>query len=152
MIKIFLDANIVLDLMFMRDNSKRTREMINDLRKNKNFVFTISSNTLNIIFYVGSEKYKSWQQTMDKLKKIDNPLNEFWQVVDNTSIDRQRAYEYCDDNANADWEDVLQYLCAKKANCDFIITNDKNFPQLDIPLKRTNINISDYNLKKEKNV
>lgn len=152
MIKIFLDANIVLDLMFMRDNSKRTREMINDLRKNKNFVFTISSNTLNIIFYVGSEKYKSWQQTMDKLKKIDNPLNEFWQVVDNTSIDRQRAYKYCDDNANADWEDVLQYLCAKKANCDFIITNDKNFPQLDIPLKRTNINISDYNLKKEKNV
>jgi len=41
----------------------------------------------------------------------------------------------------------LQYFCAKSCNCDVIITNDKNFPRLDIPLVRTNLDIENYTPK-----
>ncbi|ASM36677.1 PIN domain-containing protein [Campylobacter sputorum] len=54
------------------------------------------------------------------------------------------AIKYCKDNPNNDLEDVLQYFIAKENGCDVIYTNDKKFPKLDIPLKRTDPNISDY--------
>jgi len=42
---------------------------------------------------------------------------------------------------NLDYEDTLQYFCALENGCKAIITNDKNFPKLDIELIRTS-NIS----------
>ena len=56
-----------------------------------------------------------------------------------------------DKNQNADFEDLQQYISAKNSNCDIIITNDKNFPKLDIPLIRTNPNLENYTPENIKN-
>ena len=38
------------------------------------------------------------------------------------------------DKEYQDLEDTLQYILAKKQNCDLIISNDKNFISKDIPV------------------
>jgi len=38
------------------------------------------------------------------------------------------------DNNYKDLEDTIQYIMAKKENCDLIISNDKNFISKDIKL------------------
>ena len=49
-----------------------------------------------------------------------------------------------------DFEDILQYFCALEGGCEAIVTNDKTFPKLQITLKRTDANLSDY-APKQKN-
>lgn len=46
-----------------------------------------------------------------------------------------------DENDGADFEDLQQYIAAKNSGCDLIITNDKDFLNFDIKVKRTNPNI-----------
>ncbi|ASM40114.1 type II toxin-antitoxin system VapC family toxin [Campylobacter sp. RM12327] len=66
------------------------------------------------------------------------------ELLPTTSIATIEAIKYCRDNPSNDLEDVLQYFIAKENGCDVIYTNDKKFPKLDIPLKRTDPNIPDY--------
>ena len=49
-----------------------------------------------------------------------------------------------------DFEDILQYFCALEGGCEAIVANDKTFPKLQIALKRTDANLSDY-APKQKN-
>ena len=46
----------------------------------------------------------------------------------------------CEDASTSfkDYEDALQYVCAKKVGADFIVTNDKGFISPDIQVKNTN--------------
>jgi len=44
-----------------------------------------------------------------------------------------------DDQDFTDLEDALQYLLAKKADCDLILSNDRNFHSPDIPLYRSDV-------------
>jgi len=58
------------------------------------------------------------------------------------------CYDFMDKNKGTDFEDLQQYISAKNSNCKSIITNDKNFPKLDIELIRTNLDIENYIPKK----
>ncbi|MDQ7046476.1 MAG: PIN domain-containing protein [Sulfurovum sp.] len=45
----------------------------------------------------------------------------------------------CEDEKSPfkDYEDALQYICAKKVKADLIVTNDKGFVSLDIEVRGT---------------
>lgn len=58
-----------------------------------------------------------------------------------TAEDRYFALDYMDRNYGSDFEDLLQYSAAKNSNCSIIVTNDKDFPKIDIALKRTSPNL-----------
>jgi len=152
--KIFLDTNIVLDELFNdRENSKYTNAII-DKYLSENTIFVISNLSLNTIFYIGVEKNKQWKKTFNFIKNIafNNPLFEIYYIQ---KKDLKEIYDYMDKNINADFlkesakhkEDLQQYIGAKNSSCKAIITNDKNFPKLDIPLIRTNPNIENYTPK-----
>jgi predicted nucleic acid-binding protein len=49
------------------------------------------------------------------------------------------ALDLCKDESNKykDYEDFMQYVCAKKVEADLIVTNDKGFVALDIELQNT---------------
>jgi len=141
--KIFLDTNIMLDELFNdRENSKYTNSII-DKYLNENTTFVISNLSLNTIFYIGVEKNKQWERTFNFIKNItfNNPLFEIYYIQ---KKDLQEICDYMDKNIKADFEDLQQYIGAKNSSCKAIITNDKNFPKLDIPLIRTNPNIENY--------
>ena len=48
------------------------------------------------------------------------------------------AYKYCNEHKSTDLEDVLQYFSALDNECDAVVTNDKNFPNINLRLIRTN--------------
>jgi len=141
--KIFIDTNIALDLLLdKRPFSNETKLLLQSFEKDT--IFVINNLSLNTIFYVGANINKQYKETFIFLKAIENSLK--WEIYNLTKEDRLFCYNYMDKNINADYEDLQQYIGAKNSKCKAIITNDKNFPKLDIPLVRTNPNIENYKI------
>ncbi|MBQ9292138.1 MAG: type II toxin-antitoxin system VapC family toxin [Campylobacter sp.] len=135
--KVFLDTNILLDLLIsVRTNSKNTIKAINEFVA-KNYILVVDSISLATISYIGSEKNNMWSQTKEFLKGIvfDDDL---WEIYYPDKSCDEQILNFMDKNVGLDYEDLHQYFCAKFAKCKFIITNDKNFTNIDIKLVRTN--------------
>lgn len=68
-----------------------------------------------------------------------NFISEIFTLVSIESEDVKKALSLCSDNslANRDYEDTMQYVCAKKVNANAIVTNDKKFVSKDIKIITT---------------
>lgn len=135
--RLYLDTNILLDLLFeQRPFSIKTQEF---LRNIDSCVFIVDSNSLKDVYYV-SKKYgdDGEAKALIFIQKIDNPNSKIFKVVDNKYKVRKMAYKYCNEHKSTDLEDVLQYFSALDNECDAIVTNDKNFPNINLRLIRTN--------------
>jgi len=132
--KIYLDTNIILDMLFQRENTKLTRYYVKENLKND--ILVTNNLSLNSIFYIAVEKFKEYENIKEFFKYIDNSLK--WEIYNLTKMDK---------NINTDFEDLQQYISAKNSGCKAIITNDKDFPKLDIQLIRTNLDIESYTPK-----
>lgn len=127
--KIFLDANIFLDIY---DNSRKSHQYSLILYKyittNKYKLFT-SCDLITTIYYINSK--------IDKKKAVLNiqNINKTLKVIEfsNKEVDAT-----CDlmikDSDYKDLEDTIQYIMANKYECDLIISNDKNFVSKDIKI------------------
>jgi len=125
--KVFLDANIILDVF----DTKRafhlySMRVYEYLLKHNHQIFT-SCDLITTIYYV--------------LAKIDKTLalTNVQKIVKTLRLIRFSNEEIelaCDlmlrDEEYKDLEDTLQYLLAKKQQCDIILSNDKNFISKDI--------------------
>ena len=139
--KVFLDTNILLDILSSeRSSSQSTRALLLKYGDEK-AKFVINDLSLNTLYYVGSKTDRNTTFNFMKDITFNNPLFEVYYTKER---DLKEVYDYMDKSTNADFEDLLQYAAAKNSGCSVIITNDKNFPKLDIPLIRTNPNIEDY--------
>lgn len=106
--KIFLDTNILIDLISGRKNV----EGIEDTDFKQLYTSTLS---VHILFYVNRIKYNSVEERRAKevLKHIA--------LIPLTDTIVRHAYK----NKYSDYEDTLQYLMALHADCDYILTRDK---------------------------
>lgn len=153
--KIFIDTNILIDIIVssLDENGKKiqnarvdfslvwkTKSCIEDiLLSDANCKFVLYGYSIATAFFRLTNNQKRLRiSTLDFL--LDD---EFWEITNDSKKLRLEAIRLSK-SKNADYEDMVQYLCAKNTNSSMIITNDKNFPQLDIPLKRTNPNLDDY--------
>jgi predicted nucleic acid-binding protein len=120
MAKIFLDANIILDLIDSdRKAVERTRMFISDGIMRGDFYCT-SCDIFTTVYYVASKKLTSLQ-VIGELEKI----LAFVEVI---AIDIEILKEAMSIIRDKDdFEDVLQFVCAKKGECSAIVTNDKEF-------------------------
>ncbi len=118
--KIFIDTNIFLDLILKRDYFDKALLIFNAIEK-RIFEGIIADITILNIDYIAKKQVKDLR---DFLKLI----NLLFTVVgaDNNMIEKALRIE------NNDLEDNLQYLLAKKYECELIITNDKAFYSKDI--------------------
>ena len=123
--KIFLDANILIDLI----DSNRTKhnEVLEFIKKNSNSYFYTSCDILTTIYYV--------------TKKVKEPLLEIEKLLDLVyviSFSNAETKEAIDlmnvDKRFKDLEDTLQYILAKQIKADCIVTNDKGFCSPDIEI------------------
>lgn len=153
--KIYLDTNIFLELLVDENEFEKYKKVRSDFDNlmntkkilysylAKNCRFVINTSTLTNVYFLLTERCGlSRSEVSAEFLKLEQQSKFFIVVEENKDI-RVEAQEYCRTN-DKDYEDVLQYFCAKYTDCDLIVTNDQDFPQLDIPLKRTNANMSDY--------
>lgn len=116
--KIFLDANIIIDLITNRNkDSNDLKAFINSTPKETLY---ISALTIHIVFYVLKIKY-----TDQNYKAIAMLLNDFNIVaVDEIIINKALTF------MKNDLEDAIQFFSASRS-CDIVLTRDqKEFKRL----------------------
>lgn len=117
--KIFLDTNIVLDFL---DKSRPLHNQSKVLMQKlilENYKVYISEDMLSTIFYISKEK--------EKVLGFFETIMTKWSVVSYGVALISEAIELCQQNRGQDLEDTLQCLSAKKNECIYIVTSDKDF-------------------------
>jgi len=114
-VNIFIDTNVFLDVLLKRENYHYSLKILNSVFYNK-FIAYVSDITLLNIDYVAKKQMKN-------IKEFIELVNDNFVVVgaDNNIIRSALKIN------NNDFEDNVQYCCAKLFNCNVIITNDKKF-------------------------
>ena len=132
---VLLDTNIVMDLfdatrIFHLSSLKIVRELLEN-----GTVLYVNSDTLTTSFYLLRSRKKMTQE--ESLKALRDIVN-ICELIPIEIEDVSMALDLCEDDRSqySDYEDAVQYVCAKKINADAIITNDKNFISEDIKLIR----------------
>ncbi len=126
--KIFLDANILLDIFssnrLQHINSMKSYEYI--LSQGDIQLYT-SCDIITTLYYVGVKTDKDLI-----LDKIDS-INKILKVIE---FSNKEIAQTCSlmktEKSYKDLEDTIQYILAKKENCNLIISNDENFYASDI--------------------
>jgi predicted nucleic acid-binding protein len=136
---IYVDTNIVVD---MCDNKralyKNSFELITHYFEEDNCELFINSDTLANLFYILSNRSTlDAEEVLEKMQFV----SEIFTLVSIESEDVDIALYLCADNTTPykDYEDTVQYVCAKKIEADLIVTNDKGFASLDIETIGTSV-------------
>ena len=122
--RIFVDTNIVLDLLLMRKSFYKSATRLFSLADRKELVICISALTFTTIHYIlskqlGNEKTRS---VLTQFKTLVTLL-----PVDDQIIDLALASDF------KDLEDAVQYFCAVSAGITIIVTRDiKDYREVDI--------------------
>ena len=134
--KILLDTNIIMDMF--DDKRKTHKSSLALVRKflNDDATFYVNSDTLTTSFYLlRSQKKASFEESLYAIRETTN----ICELIPIEMEDVEDTLLLCEDVESPfkDYEDALQYVCAKKVRADLIVTNDKGFISLDIELQNT---------------
>lgn len=123
--KLFIDANVVLNLILKRQPFFDNIAEILTVAENKNYTLCLSSVTFVNVNYIAS-KFTDKKNVLESLKKLRILFDVL--SVSETEIDKALYSNF------NDFEDAVQHYCALKNNCDYIITRDsKDFKNSEIP-------------------
>lgn len=118
MSKIFLDTNIILDIIdAQRPNNKKIHLLLEHLILN-DIDIVISEDMLSTIFYIQKDK--------QLVLKFLHSIQKRWIISSFGNSVIKKAIELTLEK-NLDLEDTLQCLCAKENGCEALITSDINF-------------------------
>ena len=128
--RVFLDANIIADIYDKnRPFYAESREAIKILVANKNVTLFTSCDIITTLYYILSKSGKV--EALDSIIKI----NELCSVVEFANKEIEESCRLMKTNKSfKDLEDTIQYVMAKKASCDLILSNDKGFISEEIDL------------------
>jgi len=126
MSKIFLDTNIILDLLGQRIPFYYAIAKVATLADQKKIVLVTSPLSFTTVEYV-LNKFESQESVLNKLRK-------FKIICKVCSVDEEIIEKGLNSDFK-DFEDAVQYYAALQANCTIIITrNGKNFKNSIIPI------------------
>ena len=128
--RVFLDANIILDIYDeKRAFHKESSEIISLFLQETDVELFTSCDIITTLYYVLSKKGK-----IDALDSIFD-VNELCSVVEFANLEIEESCKLMKKNKKfTDLEDTIQYVIAKKASCDLILSNDKKFVSDEIVL------------------
>jgi len=131
--RLFLDANIILDLIDEdRKSVKETREFIKSAIL-KGDQLSTSCDIFTMLYYVAAKKLSP--------KAIMGEFEKLLLFIDVITIDLNTIKEAIKlVKESEDFEDILQYVCALQSDCDTIVTNDKKFYKGALALMNTDKN------------
>ena len=124
--RLFIDTNIMLDLLGERHPFYEAAAKLASLSDKKKLVLAVSPLSFATANYVLS-KFAKAEVVKEKLRKF-NILCEITKM-DKDTIEKALNSDF------ADFEDALQYFGAIESNCDILITrNAKDFKASAIPV------------------
>jgi len=133
---VLLDTNIIMDIF---DEERVTHEsslgVVRELLGNGATLY-VNSDTLTTSFYLlRSLKKATLEESLYALRETTKICD----LIPIETRDVDKALSLCEDaeSPHQDYEDALQFVCAKKVDADLIVTNDKEFVSLDIEIKNT---------------
>ena len=123
--RVFLDTNVVIDLLAKRDPFYQAAVSIFTLAYNKKITLFVSPMTYATAAYLlrkqGKEQMKLLLRNFRQLSKVS--------VANEKVVDDALASDF------SDYEDALQYYSALTKNVEFIVTrNTKDFMHATIPV------------------
>lgn len=126
MTRLFLDTNVILDLLGERVPFFDSIAKVATLADQKKLTLIVSPLSFTTIDYV-LNKYETSSSVFNKLRKF-KIICEVCQVNEET-IDKALNSSF------KDFEDAVQYFSALQSNCSIIITrNGKDFKYATIPI------------------
>jgi predicted nucleic acid-binding protein len=124
--KVFLDANIVLDLLSSeRPNHARAKKLIRTLIE-QNARICISEDIITTVYYIAQNK----QQALAFFQAVQKR----WQMLSFGHKVIAKALGDAMEHAY-DLEDTLQCLCAREHGCTLIVTEDRGFVPCGVEVK-----------------
>ena len=124
--RLFLDTNVVIDLLGEREPYYDTAAKIASLADKGKIQLIVSALTYSTVYYLLS-RFEDKELVKEKIRKF-KVIAETSDLTDKI-IDKGLASKF------SDFEDSLQYYCAVKMDCDILITrNGKDFKESDIPV------------------
>ena len=124
--RLFLDTNIVLDLLGEREPFYQSAAKIATLADKGKILIYVSSLTYSTVFYLLS-RFERNEAVKEKIRKF--------KVIAKTSDLTDKIIDKGLSSKFNDFEDSLQYYCAVNSECNVIITrNGKDFKESDLPV------------------
>ena len=114
--KIFLDTNIILDLLAERHPFYEPIAKIVSLADRKEISLFTSPISFTTVEYVLS-KFESKESALLKLQKFS--------ILCQVAEANQETIDKSLFSLFSDFEDAVQYFCALQSNCDLILTRNK---------------------------
>jgi len=124
--KVFVDTNIVLDLLSERVNYYEASQDLFTYAIDNNITLIVSTLTFANAHYILKEQLK--------LKKVRSSLRKFKTLVEVATFD-DKILELSLEEEFKDFEDGIQYYIAIENSCEALITrNKKDFKNSLIPI------------------
>jgi predicted nucleic acid-binding protein len=121
--RIFLDTNILIDYIDNRAGADDAEQIFACGFSGEVLLFASSLTFANMAYII---KGRSQEEKYDALKQMAG-------VVEILPLGKEEVMSAIAQPVK-DFEDMLQYQCAKTAGCDYIITNDhRHYDFSDIP-------------------
>lgn len=124
--KLFLDTNIVLDLIENREPFVKDAALLFQLGRNKECELFVSDLTFVNIAYIIRKTYSK-----ERLYSVLSKLRSFLTIVGGGGIAVEHALKLQAD----DFEDAMQYYAACQVEADYIITRNKkdfSFSEIEV--------------------
>jgi len=131
--RIYCDTNILVDLFdTKRPYHSYSVELLKKLFANERVELFINTDTLSNLFYLLRSYIKlDFDTAIKKLEYIKNSFT----IVSSQLEDIEATLALCKAHSFNDYEDAMQYVCALKAKCSLIITNNpKDFKNSSLPI------------------
>lgn len=136
--KLFLDTNIMLDLLGEREPYYISIARIATLADKRKITMVVSALSYATVSYFLT-KYEGTEKTKDKLRK-------FKVISEICDLDELIIEKGLNSNFS-DFEDSLQYFSALKTECEILITrNGKDFKASQIPVMTADEYLRSINL------
>ena len=123
--KVFLDANVLIDLFSKKEFSKYSIKAVEYLiNKNKKVNLCTSSDIITTVYYILDKHTKNKKTSLQAVKEI----SELMTLIEFSNEEVKHAVTLMEKDRNfRDFEDTLQYVLAKNEGCDLVLSNDKSF-------------------------
>ena len=126
--RVFLDVNVIIDFLNVNRSRHNIANQLFIFLDNQSYKVSISEDILTNIFYISKNK----KHALQFLKVIQNK----WEIAVFGAKVIEKSIELSL-KKKLDFEDVLQCFCAVSNNCDYFITNDKDFYDCGINIYTT---------------
>ena len=124
--KLFLDVNVVIDLLGEREPFYEAAAKIASLADRGKILIYVSVLTYSTVYYLLS-RFENKNLVKEKIRKF--------KVIAETSDLTDKIIDQALASGFPDFEDALQYYCAVNKGCNIIITrNGNDFKESEIPV------------------